>query len=284
MQNNIVLVRGGGDLASGVALRLHRAGIKTLIIELPQPLAVRRAVSLSSAIYEGHITIEGITGRFAQPDQISVAHIQNEIPIMIDPDASILIDSRFSFCVLVDGRMLKQPPDPLPRPVPLHIGLGPGFHAGENCHAVIETRRGHTLGRVYWNGPPQPDSGQPEGDPRRVLRAPVDGIVVGIKKIGDHCEQGEIVAMISDQFALPAPGLQAQVSKVEGSVISPFSGVLRGLIHDGLSVTRGMKIGDVDPRDDASACFLVSDKALAVGGAVLEAILSKPEIRKQLWE
>jgi len=272
MQNNIVLVRGGGDLASGVALRLHRAGIKTIVTELPQPLTVRRAVSFSSAIYEENITIEGVTGRFVQPDDIPVTFIQNEIPVLIDPDASILLDSRFTFCVLVDGRMLKQSPTPLPRPVPLHIGLGPGFRAGENCHAVVETRRSHTLGRVHWNGSTQPDSGQPEGDSRRVLRAPIDGTLTAFANIGDHIHEGQVIAEIQVD------------SNIRTQVHSPIKGVLRGLLHDGLSVTSGMKIGDVDPRDDVSACYLVSDKALTVGGAVLEAILSKPEIRKRLWD
>lgn len=272
MQNNIVLVRGGGDLASGVALRLHRAQIKTLITELRQPLAVRRRVSFSSAIYEKHITIEGITARFAQADKIQAALQQNEIPVLIDPDVSILGDSRIGICVVVDGRMLKQAPAPLPRPVPLHIGLGPGFHAGDNCHAAVETRRSHTLGRVYWHGPPQADSGQPEGDPRRVLRAPLAGTLTALAKIGDHIREGQAIAEIET-------GDHTSVR-----VTSQIKGVLRGLIQDGLKVNQGMKIGDVDPRDDVSVCYLVSDKALAIGGAVLEAMLSKPEIRERLWD
>jgi len=137
---------------------------------------------------------------------------------------------------------------------------------------VVETRRSHTLGRVYWNGTSQPDSGQPEGDQRRVLRAPGDGILTGKAEIGDHLEEGQEVARI-------------QVDKYTSIQIhSPFAGVLRGLIHDGIHVTKGVKIGDVDPRGDASACFLVSDKALAIGGAVLEAILTREEIRGQLWK
>lgn len=267
MSNNIVLIRGGGDLASGVALRLHRAGIKTLIAELAQPLAVRRTVCFSEAVYIGQITIEGITGRHVQIDQINSTIDRNEIPVLVDPDVSILKDLSFTICILVDGRMLKQPPEPLPRPVPLHIGLGPGFHAGENCQAVIETRRSHTLGRVYWNGQTQPDSGQPEGDSRRVLRAPIDGTIKNHVDIAEHVKQGELIAEVNHK-----------------PVISPFNGVIRGLIHEGLMVSTGMKIGDVDPRNDTSACYLVSDKALAVGGGVLEAILSKPEIREPLWD
>jgi xanthine dehydrogenase accessory factor len=261
----LVLLRGGGDLATGVALRLHRAGIKLVIAELPQPLAVRRTVSFAEAVYEGHHTVEGVTARLVQQDLIQSTLERNEIPILVDPDMSIL--SSFNFHVVIDARLTKQTPPPLPVDVPLHIGLGPGFHAGKDCHAVVETRRSHALGRVYWNGTTQPDSGQPEGDPRRVLRAPGAGILTAHARIGDHVEEGQVVAAVSDQYP----------------VISPFRGVLRGLIHPGLQVTKGLKIGDVDPRDDPSACTLVSDKALAIGGGVLEAILSREEIRKRLW-
>jgi len=267
--NVLVLLRGGGDLASGVALRLHRAGIRVVITELPEPLAVRRTVSFSEAVYEGYHSVEGVNAQLIQREQLSVALEANEIPVLVDPDANILtFDIRpWTFLVVVDARLIKQPASPLPTDVPLHIGLGPGFHAGEDCHAVIETRRSHTLGRVYWTGTTQADSGEPEGDRRRVLRAPSDGVVVAYAKIGEHVEEGQVIAVISDQF----------------SVISPFRGVLRGLIRPGLHVTRGLKIGDIDPRDDPSACYLVSDKALSIGGGVLEAILSRGDIREKLF-
>lgn len=264
-RDNLVLVRGGGDLASGVALRLHRAGIGVVVTELAQPLAVRRAVSFAEAVYEGAWEVEGVRGRLVEADQLSAALEADEIPVLIDPDLEILTAVRF--LVVVDARLTKQPPVPLPRPVPLHIGLGPGFSAGSDCHAVIETRRSHTLGRVIWEGTSQPDSGEPEGDPRRVLRAPADGILRGVKRIGEHVEAGEVVAMIGDQLPLS----------------SPIAGVLRGIIHDGLMVKQGIKVGDVDPRNDPSYCYLVSDKALAIGGGVLEAVLSKREIREKLF-
>ena len=268
-KNNYVLIRGGGDLATGVALRLHRAGIRVVVSELAQPLAVRRTVSFSEAVYDGQHSVEGVTARLIEASQLAAWNEADEIPIIIDPNADILLSHPFN--IVVDARLTKQPPAPLPVEVPLHIGLGPGFTAGSDCHAVIETRRSHTLGRVYWTGTTQPDSGEPEGDPRRVLRAPSDGVVIGYKKIGEHVAVGEEVTIISepkgDQY----------------SVVSPFAGILRGLIRDGLRVTKGMKIGDIDARDDASACYLVSDKALAIGGAVLEAILSRSEIRTQLF-
>lgn len=266
----LILMRGGGDLASGIALRLHRAGLRVVITELPQPLAVRRAVSFAETVYAGKHTVEEVTARLVEPDEVFSALQANEIPVLVDPEAGVLL-SALPFLVVIDGRLLKSPPPPLPRDVPLHIGLGPGFHAGVNCHAAIETRRSHTLGRVYWNGATQPDSGQPEGDPRRVLRAPIDGILTGLKQIGEYIEEGQLIATV-------------QVDKnTSTQVHSPFAGVLRGLIHDGIRVTKGIKIGDVDPRNDPSACFLVSDKALAIGGGVLEAILTKEEIRAKLW-
>ena len=264
-KNNFVLIRGGGDLATGTALRLHRAGIRVVITELAQPLAVRRTVSFSEAVYEGQQTVEGVTARLIGAHQLSAWNNADEIPVLVDPNADIL--SSFQFLVVVDARLTKQTPAPLPTQVPLHIGLGPGFTAGSDCHAVIETRRSHTLGRVYWIGTTQPDSGEPEGDPRRVLRAPSAGVIMGLKKIGKHVESGEVIAVIN----------------IQHSVISPSAGVLRGLIRDGLQVTKGMKIGDVDARDDASLCQLVSDKALAIGGGVLEAIMSKHEIRAQIF-
>lgn len=295
--NALVLLRGGGDLASGVALRLHQAGIKVVITELAQPLAVRRTVSFSEAVYEGRHSVEGVNARLIKRDQLSAALDANEIPVLVDPDADILTDSRitnYQFPVVVDARLIKTHPHPLPVNVPLHIGLGPGFHAGQDCQAVIETRRSHTLGRVYWTGTTQPDSGEPEGDRRRVLRAPSDGLLVAQAKIGEHVEEGQVIAEIQQHVTLSeAKGLEYNDERDSSvaplpqrgmvKVISPFRGVLRGLIRPGLHVTRGLKIGDVDPRDDPSSCYLVSDKALAIGGGVLEAVLSREEIRKKLY-
>jgi xanthine dehydrogenase accessory factor len=267
-RGGLILVRGGGDLATGVVLRLHRAGMKVVITELAQPLAVRRTVSFAEAIYEGRQTVEGVTARLVERDQVRATLDAGDVPILVDPDADILLS--YPFPVVVDARLLKTSPHPLPVDVPLHIGLGPGFLAGRDCHAVIETRRSHTLGRVYWSGAAQPDSGQPEGDPHRVLRAPSDGLLIAKASIGDNVEEGQVIAVIEDQSS----GNNGQFS-----VISPFAGVLRGIIRDGINVPNGIKIGDVDPRNDPSVCYLVSDKALAIGGGVLEAILSREEIR-----
>lgn len=265
---NLILIRGGGDLASGVALRLHRAGFDVLITELPQPLAVRRAVSFSEAVYEGVWTVEDVTARLVHtPEQLTACLARREIPVLIDPDLSLLATFNLSVrpahsgqavrpLAIVDARLLKQVATPLTQSSPFTIGLGPGFTVDENCHAIVETQRGHTLGRVYWSGSANPDTGQPEGDPRRVLRAPANGLLVGYAQIGEHCEPGQVIAEVNGE-----------------KIVAPFPGVLRGLLHPGLEVSKGLKVGDLDPRDKREYCFLVSDKALAIGGGVLEAVL-----------
>ena len=263
---DLIILRGGGDLASGVALRLRRAGFQLVIVELEKPLAVRRSVSFSEAVYDGVQTVEDVTARLVSPDQLQVTLEAGEIPVLVDPHANILRNQFLTSpqsTFVVDARLLKTTPGPLDVNIPLHIGLGPGFCAGENCQAVIETRRGHTLGRVYWSGSALADNGEPDGDRRRVLRASHDGVLVADVNIGDRLEESQLIAEIqpddgSDNF----------------SILSPFEGVLRGLMRPGVYVTRGMKIGDVDRRNDPALCRLVSDKALAVGGGVLEAVLT----------
>jgi len=264
----LILIRGGGDLASGVALRLHRAGLNVAITELAQPLAVRQTVSFATAIYEKRITVEGITARVVNDpaDTLKVLNVlsRQQIPVLIDPDC--ITAKILGPLAIVDARMMKRPPEALSHRALLYLGLGPGFIAPLNCHAVIETQRGHTLGRVIWEGSTLNDTSQPEGDPQRVLRAPQDGVIANHKNIGDHAEADELIAEING-----AP------------IKSPFKGVVRGLIHPGLTVTRGMKIGDIDARDDARLCQLVSEKALAIGGGVMEALLTRPEVRSKLW-
>jgi xanthine dehydrogenase accessory factor len=269
----LILIRGGGDLATGVALRLLRAGLRIVVTELARPLAVRRSVSFAEAVYAGEASVEGVTSR-AVPDPSDSLRIltilgKQQVPVLVDPDCSSAQSLHPD--VIVDGRMTKQPPQPIGYVPLLYIGLGPGFVAGQNCQAVVETRRGHTLGRVTWQGGTEPDTGQPDGDTRRVLRAPADGILQAGKAIGEHCEPGDRIAEIETSDG----GRQA--------VIAAFAGVLRGLLHPGLQVAAGLKIGDLDPRDDPRLVSLVSDKALAIGGGVLEAILARPELRSRLW-
>ncbi len=253
----LIIIQGGGDLATGVAIRLRRAGFHILITELPQPLSVRRAVSFSEAIYEGLHSVENITARRVEtPQQIQASLAQNEIPVLIDPQLSGL--QQLAPSALLDARLLKSEQPTLDLKTALFtIGLGPGFSAGTNCHAAIETNRGHRLGRVLWQGATSPDTGQPEGDPRRVLRAPLEGLLTGYAQIGETLSAGQLVARVSGE-----------------PIFSPFSGVLRGLMRPGLRVSRGVKIGDVDARGMREYCFLVSDKALAIGGGALEALLA----------
>jgi xanthine dehydrogenase accessory factor len=252
-----ILIRGGGDLASGVALRLHRSGFKIVIAELPNPLAVRRTVSFSEAVYAGEVVVEGLCARRADStDEVFRLIRQGVIPIVIDPQAVILNQGNFS--VVVDARLLKIKVDTRLSPAPLVIGLGPGFTCGENCHAVVETQRGHFLGRVYWSGSASDDTGKPEGDARRVLRASRDGVLVSHAQIGDHLETGQLIAEVGGE-----------------KITAPFEGVLRGLIRPGVPIQKGLKIGDIDRRNDPSYCFTGSDKALSIAGGVLEAILSQ---------
>ena len=266
---SLILIRGGGDLASGTALRLIHAGLKVVITELPQPLAVRRTVAFAEAIYEDQITIEGITARCV-PDPSDSLRILNilvkgQIPVLMDPDCSSA--KSLHPAVILDARMTKYPPEAIGYSPSLYVGLGPGFIAGHNCQVVIETKRGPTLGRVYWQGMPERDSSQPEGDPARVLHAPADGEIITYASIGDRIETGQVIAEVAGE-----------------QIHAPFPGILRGLIHPGLGITRGTKIGDLDPRDDPRLCTMVSDKSLAIGGGVLEAILTRREVRKLLWD
>ncbi|MCI0519944.1 MAG: EF2563 family selenium-dependent molybdenum hydroxylase system protein [Chloroflexi bacterium] len=268
----IVLIRGGGDIASGVAMRLHRGGVRVAVLELPQPLAVRRLVSFSEAVYTDEHAVEGVTARrVTDPtDTLRILQIfaRGQIPVLVDPEGKAI--AALHPHVVVDARLLKQRVPLIPERVGLILGLGPGFTAGENCHAAIETNRGHMLGRVFWQGSPEEDTGAPESVAQlgreRVLRAPADGELVTQVEIGAHVEAGQVIAEVAGQ-----------------PVTARFKGVMRGLLRGGMTVSAGLKIGDVDPRDDVRYCTTISDKALAVGGGVMEAILFRVELRKHLW-
>ena len=272
--SSIILIRGGGDLASGVALRLHRVGLKVIITERSHPLSVRRLVSFSEAIYRGEITVEGVPAQRAQnSEQVLKILSKGQIPVVVDPDFQFVHEMKEGVLktqAVIDARMTKRPPEYSKDIAPLVIGLGPGFIAGENCHAAIETNRGHFLGRVIWKGATQADTGIPEAvanqQGERVLRAPLDGVFHTKVEIGSQVKEGQILGEIHGH-----------------PIIAPFNGVLRGLIHGGITVDKNMKIGDLDPRDDPRYATLVSEKALAIGGGVLEALLHFPEIRSHLW-
>lgn len=254
----IIVLKGGGDLGSGVVYRLHRAGLRVLVTELPAPLVIRRQVALATAVYQGVVKIENVVGRRVESDpEIFTAWQAGEVPVLVDPQTSIV--PRLGPTVLVDAVMAKKNTGTHVDDAPIVIALGPGFVAGRDAHAVIETQRGHYLGRAIYQGAAAPDSGRPGSTQgvtvKRVLRAPTAGRFATSCQIGERVQAGQVVARVNG-----AP------------VHTAIDGVVRGLLADGLDVEAGLKVGDVDPRGVVEHCFSISDKALAVGGGVLEAV------------
>lgn len=263
-----IWIRGGGDLASGVIYRLHKVGFPVIVAELPAPSLVRRTVAFGTAIYEGRITVEGITA--IHVTDLHQPRPPDTLPVIIDADGDAM--RAFAPPVVVDARMMKHPLDCRPTDASLVIALGPGYLVGRDCHAIIETNRGHNLGRVYWQGSAEPDTGEPGAvkgfTHSRVLRAPITGHVHARYAVGDHIRAGDTIAIMNDdpQYA----------------IVAPFDGVLRGIVHPAVHVPHNQKIGDLDPRAKPEHCTTISDKSLAIGGGVLEAILSAPHIHHQL--
>ncbi len=274
LKNKLVLVKGAGDFASGSIRRLHLAGAKVIATELPQPLTIRRMVAFSEAVYANEHTVEGITAVKADPDEIEICHSEGKIPILVDPETNILKLRKFD--IVIDGRMAKKNLGTIKNEAPIVIALGPGFEARIDCDAVVETLAGHNLGRVIYEGKTLNDTGIPiptelHNIPCNVgfelccsgfdindylLRAPVDGVFKAEKEIGDLVEVGEIVGSVGKE-----------------PVKTKISGILRGLIHEGVPVTKGLKIGDIDPSGDKMRVYQVSEKANAIAGGVLEACL-----------
>lgn len=257
LSEHLVVVRGGGDLGSGVIWRLRRVGFPVVVLELEHPLAVRRTVAYSSAVDEGSIHIDGIEGVRATStgDALEQAH-RGVVAVLVSP---VVPSFPEPVSVLVDARLAKRVLDTTIDQAPLVVGLGPGFTAGRDCHAVIETMRGHRLGRVIWEGSAAANTGVPGeiggASEDRVLRASIDGVLRWYVSIGNIVSKGQRLGTIGDTPA---------TTKIEGTV--------RGLIRPG-AVTTGLKIGDIDPRVDPSAIYQISDKALSIGGGVLEAVL-----------
>lgn len=259
MAGSLVVIRGAGDLASGVAHRLHCAGYPVVMTEIAQPRALRRAVSFATAVYNGRITIEGVEARLAS--SAAECHeilARGCVAILVDPDGREALSLRPR--VVVDAIMAKRNLGTAMGDAPLVIGLGPGFTAGLDVHLVVETMRGHNLGRIISQGSAEPNTGLPgpvAGYTReRVLWSPAVGVLTSLRRIGEQVEAGEVVALVDGQ-----------------PVLAGVRGVLRGLLHDGLTVRQGEKVGDVDPRGIVAYCYTISDKARAIGGSVLEAIL-----------
>jgi len=262
----LTLIRGAGDLASGIALRLHRSGMQVVMTDLPKPLAIRRTVAFSEAIVHGETTVEGVRAKRAETAAQAFEIIRaGEIAVLADPELS---EARGLHAdVLVDAILAKKNLGTTMDDAPVVIGVGPGFTAGEDCHAVVETMRGHTLGRAIYHGSALPNTNIPgliggfAGE--RVLRAPADGVFEGCRKIGEMVCSGDVAGYVAGE-----------------PMRCTIDGVLRGLIATGAEVKCGMKCGDVDPRGKIEYCYTVSDKALAVGGGVLEAVLHLTGILK----
>ena len=253
-----VVIRGGGDLATGTALRLYRARMRVAVCEVAEPTSIRRTVCFSEAVRLGETTVEGVIARRAAAAEIPALLERGIVPVLVDPEAACIRTLKPD--AVVDAILAKRNLGTSMDMAPAVVAAGPGFTAGVDCHAVVETMRGHYLGRVIYSGSALPNTNIPgliggyAGE--RVLRAPADGIFQGAKQIGDQVKSGDIAGFVAGQ-----------------PMVCTIDGVLRGLLADGVPVTKGMKSGDVDPRCEPDHCTCASDKALAVGGGVLEALL-----------
>jgi xanthine dehydrogenase accessory factor len=257
-----VIVRGGGEMASGAARLLFLCGFPVLVLERAGPLAVRRLVSFAQAVVAGEVDIEGVPGVRLPADEVEPALARRAfVPVLVDPEGASL--RRLAPAVLVDGRMAKRNLGTRRDDAERVIGLGPGFAAGVDVHAVVETQRGPNLGRVYWSGRAEADTGEPAvvggESERRVLRAPRDGPFEGRCRIGDVVGPGAVVGLAGGE-----------------PVTAALSGLVRGLLADGVQVARGEKVGDLEPRGAAVDPARISDKARAVAAGVLEAVLMEP--------
>lgn len=266
-----VVVRGAGDLATGVIVRLHRCGFRLLVTECAEPSAIRRAVSLCSAVWAGTATVEGVTARrIADLSQAEAVSAAGEIPLLVDEDGSCA--KKLNAVCVVDAILAKRNLGTSRDMAPITVGMGPGFTAGDDVDAVVETMRGHHLGKVIREGTAIPNTGVPGiiggFAKERVMHAPDTGVMTFVKDetgrtvdIGTIVQKGQTIAMVGDT-----------------PLLASLDGVLRGLIREGFPVTKGLKIADIDPRLEQVKCFdTVSDKARAIAGGVLEAMLSLAE-------
>jgi xanthine dehydrogenase accessory factor len=259
----LIAVKGAGDLATGVIHRLVRAGFPVMATELAQPRVLRRTVAFAEAVPRGEMTVEDITARrVSSLAEAEVLFLKREVPVFIDPEGEVLHAARPY--ALIEATLAKENSGITLTDAPVMIALGPGYEAGRDVHAVIETNRGHNLGRVYFTGMAEANTGVPGMvggySSERLLRAPCAGILYGKRSIGDIVEKEAIVAVI-------------EANGITTSVLAALSGRLRGLLRDGLLVSTQMKIGDIDPRAIREHCFTISDKSRAVAGGVLEALL-----------
>lgn len=266
MINNIknVLIRGGGDLATAVIQKLNRSGFNVVVSEIESPKMVRRTVSFSNAVYEGDFVVEGLTSTYCRTPQDIISVLEaGKIPVLTCGEEAI--EAVYRVDVFVDATLSKHKVDYTVEKAPIVIGLGPDIEAGVNAHFVIETARGHNLGRIITEGFAEPNSSTPgtiEGfTTERVLRAPCSGVLKTFFEIGDVVKANDVVMMVGD-----CP------------VVSQINGVIRGLIHKNVTIYEGLKIGDVDPRGNVANCHTISEKGRNIAGGVLEAILWRSNV------
>ena len=269
-RDDLIVVRGGGDLATGTIHRLWSAGLRVLVLEAEHPAAIRRQVSLCEAVYEGETTVEGLRAvRVESLEAAEAVWAENAVPVLVDPKGSCLKQARPA--VLIDAIIAKKNLGTTREMAPLTIALGPGFVAGRDVDVVVETKRGHKLGRIIREGAAAPNSGVPGiiggYGAERVIHAPEAGIFRNRHAIADLVTAGETIAVIE----MPDGNTV--------SVTTQIDGILRGLLQDGYPVTRGFKVADVDPRrSELENCFLISDKARCIAGSVLELVAA------ELWK
>ena len=270
----IIIVRGGGDIATGTISKLHHCGYPVLVLESQTPTAIRRHVAFSEAVYEGQSQVEDVTCKLADSmvanpmgvnpmESVQGIWREGKVAMMVDPDCRVLKVCRP--WALVDAILAKRNLGTGRHMAPKTVALGPGFVAGRDVDAVIETMRGHNLGRIIWEGSALPNTGVPgiiNGHGKdRVIHAPADGVLRACCRIGDFVNQGQIIAWITREGQQPV-GVEASLT-----------GLLRGLIRDGFGVKKGLKIADIDPRkSEYENCFTISDKARCIAGSVLEAL------------
>lgn len=261
---NLVIVRGGGDIATGTIYKLYRCGFQVLILEVLHPSAIRRNVAFSEAVYEGTQTVENLTCYLAADVEEACSMLEEgKLAMLVDPEGTCM--SKLKPMAVVDAILAKKNIGTGKEMADIVIGLGPGFEAGKDVHAVIETMRGHSLGRIIYKGKAAVNTGVPAvvgGYGReRVIKSPAEGILFSQKRIADVVQAGDVIAVVKTE-------------KGEVPVMAAISGILRGMIRDSYPVTEGFKIADIDPRmEELENCFTISDKARCIAGGVLEAIL-----------
>ena len=263
-RDSLIIVRGAGDLATGTIHRLFRAGFPVIALEEPMPAAIRRQVSFCEAVYDGKAVVEGLEAVLSGSTEEAEKLLESgKVPVFTDPEGKLIRELRPA--VVVDAILAKKNLGTKIDMAPLTIALGPGFTAGLDTDLVIETRRGHDLGRIIRNGTACPNTGIPGNiagyTTERVVRSPGEGIFCNIARIGDVVEKGEPIGSICRDNGESCP------------VPATLTGVLRGLLRDGHPVTAGFKIADIDPRkEETGNCFTISDKARCISGSVLEAV------------